>query len=36
MNIRQTLLSASLALALASLAACSATPPQASTAPAGS
>lgn len=34
MNIRQTLLSASLALALASLAACSATPPQASTAPA--
>ena len=33
MNIRQTLLSASLALALASLAACSATPPQASTAP---
>ena len=34
MNIRQTLLSASLALALASRAACSATPPQASTAPA--
>lgn len=34
MNIRKTLLSASLALALASLAACSATPPQASTAPA--
>ncbi len=34
MNIRQTLLSASLALALASLAACSAPPPQASTAPA--
>lgn len=34
MNIRQTLLSASLALALTSLAACSATPPQASTAPA--
>lgn len=33
MNIRQTLLSASLALALASLAACSATPQQASTAP---
>ncbi len=34
MNIRQTLLSASLALALASLAACGSTPPQATAAPA--